>query len=150
MRQDLFEPLRLDPYGTSQKLAAGAKSTDPNLKLCMPKGMDLIPADSRVHSSQLRLQLSPFYAAANRRVFGFVTDLLRSDRMNTSSPLMVTDVVKLPFVYWATIRQPKSWTYVRIIAFSSQSDTAIPQAIAIGDPITGVVTKRAPNTKQLI
>ena len=109
-------------------------------------------ADSRIPHSQLRLELSPFYAAANRRVFGFVTDLLRIDSMNTSSPVMVTAVVKLPFVYWSTIEQPKSWVYVRVIAFSSQAATTEPIALTVGDAISGIVvnTSSKYKTAQLI
>ena len=114
--------------------------------------MGLFPADSRVANSQRMLQLSPIYAASNRRVFRFATDLLRSDVMNTSAPLMVTEVANLPLVYWAAIDRPKSWTYVRIVAFSSQAATTIPHAIKIGDPITGAVVKDSSKykTAQLI
>ena len=65
---------------------------------------------------------------------------------------MVTAVIKLPFVYWDSIEQPKSWTYARVIAFSSQAATVSPEAIAIGDPITGVVvnTSSKYKTAQLI
>ena len=108
--------------------------------------------DSRAPRSQLRLELPPYYAASNRRVFDFVTDLLRIDSMNTSSPLIVTAVVKIPFVYWSTIEQPKSWTYVRVVAFSSQAATTEPIALTVGDPITGVVvnTSSKYKTAQLI
>ena len=152
MRKDVFPPLRLDPYETSQKIASGSSSLDPNIKLCLPKGMELIQPDSRIEHSQLRLGISTFYAAANRRVFGFVTDLLRTDSINTSSPLMVTAVIKLPFVYWSKIDQPKSWVYVRVIAYSSQAATTEPIAITVGDPITGIVvnTSSKYKTAQLI
>ena len=152
MRQGVFEPLRLDPWETSLKISTGGKRSDPNLKLNLPKGMELIPADSRIPHSQLRLQLSPYYAATHRRVFGFVTDLLRVNSLNTSSPLMVTAVIKLPFVYWDSIEQPQSRTYARVIAFSSQAATVSPEAIEIGDPITGVVvnTSSKYKTAQLI
>ena len=48
MRQDVFEPLRLDPWETSLELSTGGKHADPNLMLNLPKGMELIPADSRI------------------------------------------------------------------------------------------------------
>ena len=65
---------------------------------------------------------------------------------------MVTAVIKLPFAYWSTIEQPKSWAYVRVIAFSSQAATTEPIALTVGDPITGIVvnTSSKYKTAQLI
>ena len=140
LRKDVFPPLWLDSYWASHALAACSRHTDPCGKLCLSNGMELVWPDRSAQRSKNAPKLSQFYAGPNRRVYGCVVDLLRSDSMNASSPMMVTAAVRQSFAYWATIEQPKSWTYARFVAFSANASTAKPQSIAIGDPITGVVT----------
>ena len=147
LRKDVYGPLRRDPYGTSHAVASGSSCTDPNFKLCMTKGMELIRSDRSVQHSQMRLKVPPCYAAANRRACGYVADRLRCDSMNAGSPLMVTAVIKLPSEYWETIEQPKSRTYARVVAFSSNASTTLPQSIAIGDPIAGVIVNTSSKYK---
>ena len=137
-RLDVFEPLRLDPYDTSAALASGPARNDPNTKLCLPKGFELVAPERNLALSQLRLKLSNFYTAQHRRIFGYVADIIRIDSANTNSPLMLTVVVKLPFVYWSTVDQPTSWTYARIIAFSSDAASTVSAPVVIGDPISGI------------
>ena len=138
-RKDVFEPIRLDPYDTSNTLLASPENMDPNLKLTMPKGMELVRPDSSIPHSQLGSKLSGYYATQLRRAFGYVVDILRVGSINTSSRLMVTAVVKIPFVYWATIDRPKSWTYARFIAFPPNAAATVPGSIVIGVPISGAV-----------
>ena len=152
LRKDVPEPPRLDPYETPNTLLAGPMGMGANLKLFMPKGMDLLRPDSSISHSHLRLEISGFYAAQMRRDSGYVVGILRVDSVNAISPLMVTDVVKIPIVYWAAIEQPKSRNYARAISFAPNAATAVRVSIVIGGPISAVVTNAASKykTSQLI
>ena len=152
LRKDVSDPLLIDSYEASAALESGPRGLGPNLKLILPNGTGLIKAGPYVRFSQCRLKTSSFYASQSLRTFGYLADILRADSMNTSATLMVAAIVKLPFVYWATIEQPKSWTYVRVIAFSPNSANAIAGSIVVGGPITGVISNAASKykTAQLI
>ena len=147
LRKEVFGPLRFDPYDTSRALSDGSMSIGPNLKLCLPKGTDLIRPERSIPRSRMRLRIPPCYAAQNRRISGYVADLLRADRLDAISPLMVTVVFKVPFVYWSTIDRPKSRTYARIIAFSSNAASTVPETLAIGDPITVISARTSSKYK---
>ena len=98
LRMDVVGPLRLGPYAASQALLAGPLGHDPNLEISLPNGMELAKPDQHARFPQLRLQISPYYKSKNRRSGGYVSDIRRVDRRNTS-PLMATSVLKIPFAY---------------------------------------------------
>lgn len=139
LKKDVTKLLRLDPWGTGQALNRGRHDSDPNEKLLLPRGFELVLPDPDVRFSQLRLKVPKTFAPSYRRAFGYVADIMRIDSLNTASPLLLTVILKLPFKYRWNDDQPWSWTYVRVTAFSSNAAVSDITAIVIGDPITGVL-----------
>ena len=63
LKKDVTNPLRLDPWATGQALLRGGSDINPNEKLSLPRGFELIPADPDVRFSQLRLVSEVFLPA---------------------------------------------------------------------------------------
>ena len=55
LTKDASEPLRLDPYESAQTIMTGPRALDLNLRLVLPKGMEIAKPDPYVMLSQIRL-----------------------------------------------------------------------------------------------
>lgn len=145
LKKDATKLLRLDTWGAGQSLTRGRPDTDPNGKLLLPRGFELILPGTNIRFSQIQLKVPETFAPSYRRAFGRIADIMRIDSPNTAPPLLLTVILKLPFKYRWGDDQPWSWTYARVSAFSSNAAVSDITALVIGGPVTGVLV--APSSR---
>ena len=87
-----------------------------------------------------RVELTPRLAMQNRKVYGFISEIVESDQMlNTETCYRFVVIVQIVY-YKDAGQQEDSWMWAKTNAFSSNALLTGPCGVMVGSIITGILS----------